>query len=75
VIILKKYLVIADIDDLDNAFKHFFRRVKNGEKPGYPKPKRKGVKESFAIRDVAKFDVKNKMLRIEKLKTRIEKWI
>jgi len=60
------------IDDLDNAFKHFFRRVKNGEKPGYPKPKRKGVKESFAIRDVAKFDVKNKTLRIEKLKTRID---
>jgi hypothetical protein len=22
------------IDDLDNAFKHFFRRCKNGEKPG-----------------------------------------
>jgi len=60
------------IDDLDNAYKHFFRRVKNGEKPGYPKPKRKGVKESFAIRDVAKFDVKNKTLRIEKLKTRID---
>ena len=60
------------IDDLDNAYKHFFRRVKNGEKPGYPKPKKKGIKESFAIRDVAKFDVKNKTLRIEKLKTRID---
>jgi putative transposase len=60
------------IEDLDNAFKHFFRRVKNGEKPGYPQPKKKGVNESFAIRDVAKFDVKNKMLRIEKLKTRID---
>jgi putative transposase len=52
------------IEDLDNAFTHFFRRVKNGEKPGYPTPKKKGVKESFAIRDVAKFDVKNKTLRI-----------
>jgi putative transposase len=60
------------IEDLDNAFKHFFRRVKNGEKPGYPQPKKKGVNESFAIRDAAKFDVKNKMLRIEKLKTRID---
>jgi putative transposase len=60
------------IDDLDNAFKHFFRRVKNGEKHGYPQPKKKGVNESFAIRDVAKFDVKNKTLRIEKLKTRID---
>jgi putative transposase len=60
------------IDDLDNAFKHFFRRVKNGEKPGYPKPKKKYVRESFAIRDAAKFDVKNKTLRIEKLKTRVD---
>jgi len=60
------------IDDLDNAFKNFFRRVKKGEKPGYPKPKKKGVKDGFAIRDAAKFDVKNKTLRIEKLKTRID---
>jgi putative transposase len=60
------------IEDLNNAFTHFFRRVKNGEKPGYPQPKKKGVKESFAIRDSAKFDVKNKMLRIEKLNTRID---
>lgn len=31
--------------DLDVAFKNFFRRVKNGEKPGYPKfkSKRKGI--------------------------------
>jgi transposase len=27
--------------DLDNAFQHFFRRVKNGETPGYPKFKSK----------------------------------
>jgi len=60
------------IDDLDNAFKNFFRSVKKGEKPGYPKPKKRGVKDRFAIRDAAKFDVKNKTLRIEKLKTRID---
>jgi len=60
------------IDDLDNAFKHFFRRVRNGEKPGYPKPKKRGFKDRFAIHDAAKFDVKNKTLRIEKLKTRID---
>lgn len=29
------------IDDLDNAFKHFFRRVKRGQKPGFPKFKKK----------------------------------
>jgi putative transposase len=60
------------IDDLDNAFKHFFRRVSKGEKPGYPKPKKRGFKDRFAIRDAAKFDVKNKTLRIEKLKTRVD---
>jgi len=30
------------IRDLDVAFKNFFRRVKNGEKPGYPKFKKAG---------------------------------
>jgi len=61
------------IDDLDNAFKHFFRRVKQGQKPyGYPKFKKKDVKDSFALREAEKFDVENRMLRIEKLGSRIE---
>jgi len=61
------------IDDLDNAFKHFFRRVRLGQKPyGYPKFKRKDVKDGFALREAEKFDVENRTLRIEKLKTRIE---
>jgi len=60
------------IDDLDNAFKHFFRRVKLGQKPGYPKFKKKDVKDSFALRESEKFDVENRMLRIEKLKSRID---
>jgi len=34
--------------DLGDAFKHFFRRVKNGEKPGYPRFKRGA--NSFAVR-------------------------
>ena len=36
-------------DDLQDAFKHFFRRIKNGERqPGYPKYKKKGKsKDSF----------------------------
>jgi putative transposase len=31
--------------DLDEAFRHFFRRVRNGEKPGFPKfkTKKKGI--------------------------------
>jgi putative transposase len=33
------------------AFQHFFRRVKNGEKPGYPKFKARGVKDTFQLRN------------------------
>ena len=29
--------------DLDRAYKHFFRRVKQGKKPGFPKFKKRGV--------------------------------
>jgi putative transposase len=60
------------IDDLDNAYKHFFRRVKQGGKPGYPRFKRKDVNDSFALREKSKFDVDGRNLRIEKLKTRIK---
>jgi len=61
------------IDDLDNAFKHFFRRLKLKQKPyGYPKFKKKDVKDSFALRESEKFDIENRTLRIEKLGSRIE---
>lgn len=60
------------IDDLDSAFKHFFRRCKNGEKPGYPRFKKRNKNDSFALREAEKFDVENRMLRIEKLSSRIE---
>lgn len=36
--------------DLGLAFKNFFRRVKNGETPGYPKFKRRSGKGSFHLR-------------------------
>lgn len=35
--------------DLDRAFKNFFRRVKQGGSPGYPKFKKKGQRDSFYI--------------------------
>lgn len=35
------------IKNLGAAFQHFFRRVKLGQKPGYPSFKRKGVRDSF----------------------------
>lgn len=60
------------IDDLDSAFRHFFRRVKAGQTPGFPRFKRKGMNDSFALRESAKFDVDGRWLRIEKFKTRIK---
>lgn len=60
------------IDDLDSAFKHFFRRVKAGQTPGFPKFKKRGVNDSFALREAVKFDVDGRWLRIEKLKTWIK---
>jgi putative transposase len=35
------------IKNLGTAFQHFFRRVKLGQKPGYPRFKKKGLRESF----------------------------
>jgi putative transposase len=35
------------IKNVGLAFEHFFRRVKLGQKPGYPRFKRKGVRDSF----------------------------
>jgi putative transposase len=60
------------IDDLDNAYQHFFRRCKLGEKPGYPQCHVKGVNDSFAIREFQKFEVFERSLRIEKCPGRIK---
>ena len=60
------------IEDLDSAFKHFFRRVKQGLNPGFPRFKKRGVNDSFALREQPKFDVEGRWLRIEKLKTWIK---
>lgn len=36
--------------NLGLAFKHFFRRVKGGDKPGYPKFKKRGQHSSFQLK-------------------------
>jgi len=55
------------IQDLDRAFGHFFRRVKQGRKPGFPRFKRKGKStESFSLREKPKFSVEGRKLRIER---------
>jgi putative transposase len=60
------------IDDLDNAFAHFFRRLKLKQKCGFPRFKKKDINDSFALRESAKFDVIGGELRLEKLKTKIK---
>ena len=60
------------IDDLDNAFKHFFRRIKLKQKAGFPRFKKKDVKDSFSLREAVKFNVDGRLLRIEKLPTKIK---
>ena len=55
------------LEDLGGAFQHFFRRVKAGEKPGYPNFKKKGrSKPSFSIEGRA-LGLDGKRLRIPKL--------
>ncbi len=41
------------IHNLGKAFKNFFRRCKQGGNPGYPRFKRRGVRDSFQISDGA----------------------
>lgn len=62
------------VDDLDNAFKHFFRRVKEGQrgkKVGFPQFLKKGKSDSFALREPSKFSINGRLLRIERLKSLI----
>jgi putative transposase len=59
------------IDDLDNAFKKFFVNCKAGKKPGFPRFKKKDIKDSFALRERTKFDIVGRKLRLEKLRTLI----
>ena len=59
-------------DYLHNAFTHFFHRVKKGDKADYAKFKKRGLHDSFALREKPEFDVEGRTLRIEKLNTRIK---
>jgi len=51
-------------DHLQSAFRHFFRRVKMGEKPGFPKFKKKGRnRDSFYVAN-DKFSVSDRSVRL-----------
>jgi len=44
------------LKDLDAAYQNFFRRVKSGETPGFPRFKRKGQKDAFRYPQGVKID-------------------
>ena len=50
--------------DLGVAFKNFFRRVKKGEKPGFPRFKRHGEHDSFNCWDKPNIRVNGKRIRV-----------
>src|SRR5271157_3524024 len=51
---------------VDLAFKHFFRRVKNGEKTGYPRFKGKGHYDSFCYLQRG-FSIENNRICLSKI--------
>ncbi len=50
----------------DKSFKNFFRRVKNGEKPGYPRFKGRHRYDSFTYPQLG-FEIVGKKLRLSKI--------
>ncbi|GEM_PF-4107053 len=65
-------ILISNCRKLSEVLSHFFRRIKNGEKPGFPKFKRKDVKGSFSARRTDLLGVFSRKLRISRLKTYID---
>src|SRR5690606_24695501 len=53
------------VADLDKAFQAFFRRVKAGEKPGYPRFKGKGWFDSFGLKEYGNgFSIDGRRLKL-----------
>jgi len=55
------------VDDLLLAFQRFFRKQAK-----YPQFKKRGVRDSFSIREKEKFSIDGRKLKIEKLKSKIK---
>ena len=56
------------MQDLDNAFKHFFRRIKQKEKPGFPRFKSKNrSRQSFTVTGITRVDFGSKKIKIPKI--------
>ncbi len=66
------------VRDLDSAYQNFFRRVKKGEKPGYPRFKckhdhRQSYKSKCVGTNIKVFDSKVQIPKLGKVKCRISK--
>lgn len=48
--------LVYELRHLDNAYKAFFRRVKNGEKPGFPRFKSRYDRQSFTTNGIKSSD-------------------
>jgi putative transposase len=59
------------IKNLGKAYANFFKKLKKGDKKGYPKFKKKGKRDSFYL-DNDKFKVNGKHLQVPKQKKSIE---
>ena len=55
--------------DQDKAYGHFFRRVKNGEKPGFPRFKSRNARQAmrFVLRTGCKLSIQDKRIRVPKV--------
>jgi putative transposase len=59
------HVLQVTISDLDKAFQAFFRRVKQGEKPGYPRFKGRDRFDSFGLKELGNgFKVDGRRLKI-----------
>lgn len=54
---------------VERAFQNFFRRVKSGEKPGYPRLKSVGRYDSITYPQAASFQITERGLRLSKIGT------
>src|SRR5258705_9573859 len=62
---LSVFLQRATLKRLDEAYCGFFRRVKNGKKPGFPRFRGRGWFRSFGFREFRGISLKNGRLRFK----------
>ena len=75
-----KWALQNSLRDLDAAYKNFFRRVKNGEKPGFPKFKskrnhRQSYRTAYTNGNIKVFDKSIQLPKLGKVKCRVSKQV